>query len=447
MQPERTAAPPSNEDAERALLGSALLDRDVITRISDRVTTEDFYSSRHATIYRAMTAVAEDDQPVDYLTVLDRLDRDGHLGEAGGAQYLGHLAGEVPSPIHAEHYAGLVARTAFMRRLISAGAKIAALGFANQDDPETALVRCEQMLNGTAGTAVASPMVPIAAALSDYVDRLRAVEAGDRESDAAYRLPTTYRDLDALLRGGLARGDLVLLAGRPGMGKSAFGLELVARIALAYKIRVALFSLEMGNSQVLARMLSTTSGVPLARFDDGRMSPSQEAPFGTALGRLAGSGIVLDDSSRLSISTLRSRVRRLAGERAGLDLVVVDHVQLLSGRGENRVAEIGDISRGLKAIAREHNVAVIALAQLSRAVEQRTDKVPQLSDLRESGTLEQDADVVMMLYREEYYKPETERTGVADLYVPKHRNGRTGKLTLLWNDETTGFRGMEDFGL
>lgn len=440
--------PPYNEDAERALLGSAFMDRSVISRVSDRLAARDFYLDRHAVTYQAMLDVEADGQVVDWLTVTDVLERSDKLSAAGGMLYLSQLLSATPTPIHAEQYAELVARTAFMRRMVSAGGRIATMAFQNQLDPEALLVRCEQVLAEAVGTTVASRMVPIASALSDYTAELSVLAQRSQGGQVPppTRLTTGYRDLDELLRGGLSRGDLVLLAGRPGMGKSALGFSLLARLAQRTGSRAVLFSLEMGITQVLARMLAASSGVPLARQDDGRLAPSQEEPFGRAVGTLGQTQIVLDDTARLSISTLRSRVRRLASEQAGLGLVVVDHVQLLSGNSRNRVEEIGEISRGLKAIAREHNVAVVAVAQLSRAVEQRTDKIPQLSDLRESGTLEQDADVVLMLYREEYYKPDTDRPRLADLFVPKHRNGRTGKLTLIWNAETTGFSGMEDYG-
>ena len=444
-EPSPGGQPPYNEDAERALLGSAFMDRSVIARVSDRLAARDFYRDRHAVTYQAMLDVEAEGQVVDYLTVMDALERSGKLSEAGGMLYLSQLLQAVPTPIHAEQYAELVANTAFMRRLVSAGGRIATLAFQNQLDPESMLVRCEQLLAEAVGTTVSSRMIPIAVALSDYMDDMRALNDPTKARPAA-RLTSGYRDLDELLRGGLTRGDLVLLAGRPGMGKSALGFSILMRLVQRTGARAVLFSLEMGITQVLARMLSSASGVPLARQDDGRLAPSQETPFGNASDALALSKIVLDDTARLSISTLRSRVRRLAAEREGLDLVVVDHVQLLSGTSRNRVEEVGEISRGLKAIAREHNVIVVALAQLSRAVEQRTDKTPQLSDLRESGTLEQDADVVLMMYREEYYKPETERPRVADLFVSKHRNGRTGRVGLIWNAETTGFKGLEEFG-
>lgn len=449
MALDRRAIPPSNEGAEQALLGSALLDRSVIARVADRLAPRDFYQDKHGVIYQAMLDIEADGQVVDYLTVLDVLDRSGRLAAIGGATYLAGLPLVSPTPVHAEQYAELIANAAFMRRLISAGGKIATLGYDNRDDPETALVRCEQFLADAVGTTVSSRMIAIADALSTYSDALEALTQPDLPSAnrPAPRLSTGYRDLNEILRGGFTRGDLILLAGRPGMGKSALGFALLMRLALLAGARGVLFSLEMGVTQVLARMLATASGVPLARQDDGQLSPSQQVPFGKALGDLAQTRIMLDDTARLSIATLRSRVRRLVAEREGLDVVVVDHVQLLSGQSRNRVEEIGEISRGLKAIAREHNVAVLALAQLSRSVEQRTDKVPQLSDLRESGTLEQDADVVLMLYREEYYKPETERSGMADLFVAKHRNGRTGRLTLIWNQECTSFRGLEEFGV
>jgi len=422
-----------------------LLDREVIGRLSGQLAARDFYQDRHALIYQTMLDLDARGEPVDYLTIITELERTGRLSDAGTATYVASLIGAVPSPIHAERYATLVADTALMRRLISAGGRIATIGFQNQLDPQTAIARCEQLLAEVDAGALADEYVTMVGGLQTYMEQFQTTSERDRSViETTFKIPTTYRDVDRILGGGFARGDLVLLAGRPGMGKSSLGLEIITRAAIAFRAPTVLFSLEMSAQQVLARMVSATSGVPLSVLDGAVLLPGQERALGTALGRLAECDVLISEAPTLSLAQLRSQVRRRAA-RSDLALVVVDHIQLVSAEGENRVAEMGQISRGLKALARDHNVVVLALSQLSRAVEQRADKIPVLSDLRESGSLEQDADVVLMLHREEYYKPQTDRVGVVDLYVRKHRNGRTGDVALIWNGETTGFRGLETF--
>jgi replicative DNA helicase len=436
---------PSNLEAEEAVLGSVLLDREVIGRLSSSLAARDFYREQNSTIYQAMLNLYERDQPVDYLTLIDELER---TNRGIDLSYLTGLLGVVPTPIHAESYARLVATAAFMRRLISAGGQIASLGFQSQYSPETALERCEAILAAVAGSARAADFVGIVPGLQAYLEQLSiAYERDPNQPLESGRLPTTYRDLDRYLRGGFSRGDLVILAGRPAMGKTALSMEIVGRAASIFKLKVAVFSLEMSVPQLLARMVSTTSGIPLATLDDARsLSSTQQDLLGRAFGQLAETNIVLDSAGSQTINAIRSKVRRQAA-RYGLDLVVIDHIQMVHAPGQerNRVAELGEISRGLKALAMEQNLAIVALSQLSRAVENRQDKRPILSDLRESGTLEQDADVVLGLYRDEYYNKDTDLNRVANLLVLKNRNGATGDCNLIWNPETTGFRGLEDF--
>jgi replicative DNA helicase len=435
--------PPHNAEAEEAILGSVLLDREVIRRLSGRLAPRDFYRERNATIYEAMASIDARDGTVDYLTLIDELDRAQRLAAVGGTTYVAGLLGAVPTPIHAEHYAKIVASCAFMRRLMSAGGKIATLGFQNECPPSEALARCEEILAGVVGEEPSDLVLPLEEGVRRYLDRLSAIaDLGAERVGVTYRIPTTYRDLDRLLGGGMGRGDLILLAGRPGMGKSALALEILARSALAFEIPSLIFSMEMGALQLVSRMVAARSGVPIATLESTRLSLVQERKLGEAVGALADLTIGVCEVAALTLATLRSEVRRYATAN-DLALVVVDHIQLLSASGENRVAEMGVISRGLKAIARDYNVAVLALAQLSRAVEQRADKHPVMSDLRESGSLEQDADVVMTLYRDEVYNPATERAGLVDLGVIKHRNGPTGNAVFVWNPETTGFQGLE----
>ncbi len=437
--------PPQNIEAEAAVLGSVLLDREVIGRLSASLAARDFYREQNGTIYQAMLNLYERDQPVDYLTLIDELERSG---QADDILYLGSLLGVVPTPIHAEAYARLVATAAFMRRLISAGGQIASLGFQGQFTTEAAMERCEAILAGVAGSAVSADFVGIVPGLQAYLEQLSiAYERDPNQPLESGRLPTTYRDLDQYLRGGFSRGDLVILAGRPAMGKTALSMEIVGRAASVFGLKVAVFSLEMSVPQLLARMVATTSGIPLTTLDDARsLTQSQQDIMGKAFGRLAETNIVLDSSGSQTINAIRAKVRRQAA-RYGLDLVVIDHIQMVHAPGQerNRVAELGEISRGLKALAMEQNIAIVALSQLSRAVENRQDKRPILSDLRESGTLEQDADVVLGLYRDEYYNKNTDLNRIANLLVLKNRNGATGDCNLIWNPETTGFRGLDEY--
>jgi replicative DNA helicase len=441
------AVPPQNAEAELAVLGSVLLDRDVIGRVAPLVEVRDFWTPRHALIYEAMLTLDARGERADYLTLLTELERTGRLAEVGGGAFLGSLIEHVPTPIHAEQYAGLVAQAGFMRRLIQTATRMLTLGYENAEDVETTLARCDQLMAEMAASGPNPDFLPILAGLQAYLEQLGAASVRDLSAPfSAGRVPTTYRDLDRYLGGGFSRGDLIMLAGRPAMGKSSLGMEIVGKTALTYGAKVAVFSLEMGVSQLLARMVSTTSGIPLTTLDTARISDAEKGPLGEAFGRLAEIDVVLDDAGTQTIAGIRSKVRRQA-MRAGLDLVVVDHIQMVTAPSprQNRVDEMGAISRGLKALAREQNVAVLAISQLSRAAQQRTDKRPQLSDLRDSGSLEQDADVVLGLYRDEYYNPDTERTRIADVLVLKNRNGPTGDCSLIWNPETTGFRGMEAY--
>lgn len=444
-QPQRL--PPQAPEAEAAVLASVLLDRSVIGLLAGQLAARDFYQEKHAIIWQAMLNLDERDEPVDYLTLLEELDKTGALAPAGGAIYIGGLIDAVPTPIHAERYAASVAHCATMRRLISAGVRISTLGWLNETDTETALVRAEAHLSKVSAEAPSEPFIAQVDGIRSYYEHLVETTSVKRGAlDTTYRIPSTYRDLDFMLGGGFSKGDLVLLGGRPGMGKSALMVEILRRSTTRYRYPAVVFSLEMSALQLYERMMATGSGIPITTLRTGSLSRDQEGDFSTTIGRLAELNILTSEISVLSLPTLRSRVRRVASKQ-DLSLVAVDHIQLLSGPGDhqNRVAEMGVISRGLKSLAREQNVVVLAVAQLSRASEQRADKVPMLSDLRESGSLEQDADVVLLLHREDYYKPDSERAGLADLQVAKNRNGQTGVVTLMWKRELTGFGGMEDY--
>jgi replicative DNA helicase len=440
-QPERL--PPHNVEAEEAVLGSVMLDREVITVLAEIIEQRDFYRERNGTIYQAMLDLYNRHEPVDFLTLHDELERSQKLGQVGGVTYLTSLLGVVPTPIHAEHYARIVASAAFMRRMIQAGGRIATVGFQNQCDPETALQRAEHLLAEVPSKRGGTGGVWNRDGIPDWYDEIQAIASGDVTTS---RIPTGFSDLDMLLNGGLRRSDLVILAARPAMGKSALCQAFAQNAATRWRAGVALYSLEMTRSQLYSRMVASEGGLDLSRLQRGQVNENESRRLSHALGLVIEAPIAIDETPGLSVAAIRSRVRRLSQERP-IDLVIVDHLQLIAGsdryRG-NAVQEMREISGGLKALAKEENVPVLALSQLSRAVEQRQSKVPMLSDLRESGSIEQDADVVMAIYRDDYYDQASERQGVAEIHVLKHRNGPTGRVDLLFNQRSTKFLPTEE---
>src|SRR5262245_16093507 len=391
-QPERL--PPHNLEAEEAVLGSCLLDRETVVKLDPILKPRDFYRERNGEIYAAMLELVSRYEPVDYLTLIDELDRTGTLLAAGGTSYVAQLLGVVPTPIHAEHYARIVADCGFMRRLISAGGKIATIGFQNQHERRAAMAMCEQILADVDGSAAPEGFMTLVEALQEQEDRLIAREAIEGAGLVeAGLLPTAFVRLDQTLGGGFQRGDLVLLAARPRVGKTALMLSLISGAALSYGLQVAVFSLEMTTRALADRLVAAHSGVPLEKISKtGRMSPPQLQAYGEARGRLAMADIVIDQTARQDMATITSKARRQA-RVSGLDVVVIDHIQLLP-QGKDRYAAMTQISGDLKALARELNVVVIALSQLNRKAEERRDQSPILSDLRETGALEQDADEI-----------------------------------------------------
>ncbi len=439
-QPDRL--PPHNVEAEEAVLGSVLLDREVIGRLSGVVEPRDFYRERNGLVFETMLGLYDRHEPVDYLTLINELDRLERLEEAGGVAYLSGLLGVVPTPIHAEHYAKIVADSAFMRRLISAGGKIAAIGFQNQYPTDEALEKCEQLLFDVANKKATRDFESLSDILRAYLDELALVREGE---GMTYGVPTGFQDLDKITVGGLQRSDLVILAARPSMGKTSLALGIAANAGIKFKATSAVFSLEMSGAQLAARLLATESGIETTRLRTGQLTEAEGRKLGHALGLLAEAPIYIDDTPGISVTSLRAKTRRLHAE-VPLDLVIVDHLQLMTageGTGMNRVNEMSEISRQLKGLARELHVPVIALSQLSRAVEQRSPKIPILSDLRESGSIEQDADLVMFIYRDDYYNKDSEKQGIADIHIAKHRNGPTGQISLLFNQKTTKFIDLE----
>ncbi len=433
--------PPQNLDAEKSLLGAVLIDEEVLADISEHVSPGDFYEKRHGIVFGGMMRLYEKHKPVDLLTLTDELKKKDELDTIGGSAYLSELTNYVPTAAHAEAYAELVAATAVRRRLIKASTDIAELGFDEDTTTQELLEKAEQELFSVSDQSLKQDLVSLESILTDSFDRLEELH---RNKGAIRGVRTGYRDLDNMTAG-LQRSDLIILAARPAMGKTTLVTNLAYNVATIAKQSVLFFSLEMSKEQLVDRMLADASGVDSWNIRTGNLSDDDFGKLSDAMGELAEAPIYIDDTPGLSVLEMRTKARRQAHE-APLGLIIVDYLQLMqaSGRSDgNRVQEVSEISRGLKLIARELNVPVIALSQLSRSVESRSPQIPQLADLRESGSIEQDADIVMFIYREAYYNPETERENITDLIIAKHRNGPTGKVELYFHPERLRFQSLD----
>ncbi len=434
ITPDRTV--PHNVEAEEAVLGSLLIDSEAIFRVSHFLKSDDFYIVKHGWIYDVVLGLHERRQPADFVTVCDELENREQLEEIGGPAYISSLINSVPTSIHVEAYGHIVERTALRRRLISAASQIAGFAYEEDQNVDEVIDRSEAVLFSISQRRVSRDLVPIKQVLADYYDRIAYLYEHRGEP---LGIPTGFIDLDKLL-GGLQRSDLIIIAARPGVGKTSMLLAVALTAARKYKQKVAVFSLEMSNEQLVQRLMSSETGIDSQRLRLGDLQESEWPKFVAAAGRLSDAMLFIDDTPGISALQLRTKARRLHAEY-GLDLIMVDYLQLMSGdfRSENRVQEISYISRALKGLARELNVPVLAASQLSRAVEQRHDKKPILSDLRESGSIEQDADVVMFIYRDEMYNPETEMKNIADILVAKHRHGPTGTVQLFFRKHLAQF--------
>jgi replicative DNA helicase len=435
--------PPQNLDAEISLLGSILIDDSVISAIADKISSEDFYDKRHGVIYNAILRLYEQNKPIDLLTLSSTLKDRDELEDVGGSSYLTELTNAVPTAAHGGHYAEIVAEKAMRRKLIKASEDITSLSFSdNAASVQEILEQAEARLFSVSQRTLKQDLVSIEQILAEGFDRLDELH---KNKGALRGIRTGWKDLDKKTSG-LQRSDLIVLAARPAMGKTTLVGNLVQSVAMLEKQAVLFFSLEMSKDQLVDRMLAAESGVDAWRIRTGDLSDEDFEKLGHAMGSLSEAPIYIDDTPGISVLEMRTKARREAN-RHQLGLIVVDYLQLMSGTGKandfNRVQEISEISRGLKLIAREMNVPVVALSQLSRSVEQRPDKTPQLSDLRESGSIEQDADIVMFIYREDYYNPETDRQHITDLIIAKHRNGPTGKIELYFHPEQLKFLSLD----
>jgi len=414
--------PPHSREAEEAVLGAVMILPEAYYNIAPILKKDDFYIIRNSWIWEAFTRLHESRIPIDYLTVSRALEEQNRLAEIGGQAYLLQLINQTPTSLNAEYYARIVEETSIRRKMLSAANEMAQLAVNQQKSINTVLDEAEKNIFTISERRAQRDLVPIKQVLSDVYDR---IDQLSQRTDEIFGVPTGLIDLDRLL-GGLQKSDLIIVAGRPGMGKTGFLLSVAKNAAQKHKKHVAIFSLEMSNEQLVQRLIAQETGIDTQRLRSGKLSPEEWPLFVQAVEVLGDTMIFLDDTPAISPLQLRTKCRRIHMEYQ-LDLVIVDYLQLMSGdiRTDNRVQEVSNISRNLKVLARELNIPVLTAAQLSRAVEQRTDKRPMLSDLRESGSLEQDADIVMFIHRPDALGQDAEREAIAEMIVAKHRNGPT----------------------
>ncbi|MDX1416431.1 MAG: replicative DNA helicase [Candidatus Promineifilaceae bacterium] len=437
---ETERLPPHSIEAEEAILGSLLIDPDAIFEVASFLKPEAFYRVRNRWIYDAILTLNEKREPVDFITLTEELRRREQLEEAGGEAYIVGLLGVVPTATNASSYAHVVEAAATRRKLISAAGTIANLAYNEAEDISMVIDRSEQTLFGVSEERTTRDLVPVKQIAGTYLERVQELHS---RGDDVIGVPTGFKDLDHLL-GGLNRSDLIIIAARPGMGKTSLQNAIALTAARRHNKRIAMFNLEMSAEQLVQRMVAAETRIDSQRLRRGKLAEQEWPIFLQAIGRLSETHIFIDDTPSITPMQLRTKCRRLYAEH-GIDLIMIDYLQLMNAeyRTNNRVQEISDISRGLKGLARELDVPVVAAAQLSRAVEQRQDKHPMLSDLRDSGSIEQDADVVMFIYRDEYYNEDTERPNIAELNIAKHRNGPTGTVDLFWHGKLATFKNLQ----
>ena len=425
---EAATVPPQNLDAEESVLGAMMLSPGAIGAVSEVLDAGDFYRESHGKIYRAALGLFARGEPVDAITVADELEERGELEEAGGRLRIHELARLIPATANAAHYARIVREMAILRGLIHAGGEVARLGWERPGDAADLLDRAEQIVFELSQEQVSSEFSHIEELLKESFERITMLyEAGEEVTG----VPSGFRDLDRITSG-FQPGNLVIVAARPSMGKSALALCMAANLAVRKQVPVALFTLEMSKSEVTQRLMCSEAKVESQRLRTGKLAPEDWPRLTAACDKLAKAPIYVDDAGSMSIMGIRAKARRLKSKEPQLGLIVVDYLQLMTSDSnyENRVQEVSQISRQLKILARELDLPIIAMSQLSRAVEQRHDKRPILSDLRESGSLEQDADLVAFIYRDEYYNDESPDQGLAEVILSKHRNGPTGVVKL-----------------
>jgi len=436
--------PPQSIEAEQSLLGSLMLDKNAIIKVADFLKPENFYRKTHQEIYSACLELFQKGEPVDILSVSNRLREKNLLEEIGGNSYLTELINSVPTPSNSLNYAKIIHRKGILRDLIDASQEIGLIAFDETEDTDVILDKAEKRIFSIAQKGLTQEFVPVKSTLADAFER---IDMLSKHQGGLRGLPTGFNDLDNILAG-LQKSDLIILASRPTLGKSSLALNFAANVAIHQKIPVGIFSLEMSRDQVVDRLISSLSGVDLWRLRTGRLSAEGNDNDFTriqqALGILSEAPIYIDDAASPTVLQMKAMCRRLQAEN-GIGLVIIDYLQLMEplNPNANPVQQVSENSRALKAMARELNIPVLVISQLSRAVEQRSPQIPRLADLRQSGTIEQDADVVLFIYREDRYRPETPRKNIADIIISKHRNGPVGRVELYFDERCITFKNLE----
>lgn len=428
--------PPHSVESEQSILGSIILDKEAIITVAETIQPMDFYKEAHKIIYESMLKLNSNNEPIDLITLIEELRKEGHLDSIGGISYLTSLSTIVPTTSNVKYYANIVKEKSVMRQLIKASNEIINLGYDASTDVQEILDKAEKNIFDISQEKSGDDIQPINVVLQDTFEMIEKLCTDKSEVTG---ITTGFADLNKKING-LQRTDLILLAARPAMGKTAFSLNLVQNAALKGDASVAVFSLEMSKEQLVQRMLSAQSNVELSKIKTGNLGESDWPRIIDGMAVLSEANIFIDDTPGIKISEIRSKCRRLKIEK-GLDLILIDYLQLMEGEGknENRQQEIAKISRSLKILAKELDCPVVALSQLSRSPELRKDHRPILSDLRESGSIEQDADIVMFLYRDEYYHPDSDRKNIGEVIIAKNRHGETGSVELVWLGEIQKF--------
>ncbi|HUC78749.1 MAG TPA: replicative DNA helicase [Candidatus Saccharimonadales bacterium] len=436
--------PPQSSDAEASLLGAILIDSEAIVKVADNVKDDDFYEEKHQHIYRAIINLYDSHTPIDVLTLSNKLKEMGFFEAIGGASYLTELTNYVPTASNVHEYADIVAQKALRRRLIKTSQEIVGLGYDETLGIQDVVESAEIKLFEVSQRHLKQDITSLENILTESFDRLDELH---KDKGKLRGTPTGYKELDNLTAG-FQKSDLFILAARPSMGKTALALNFAHNIGLETDTSVLIFSLEMSKEQLVDRMLAMSSGVDAWALRTGNLTDKDFEKIGQAMGVLSEANIYIDDTPGITVSELRTKARRQDHIKK-VGLIIVDYLQLMSGGSKfsgsegNRVQEISEISRGLKGVARELNVPVLALSQLSRSVESRSPQIPQLSDLRDSGSIEQDADVVAFIYREDFYNPESQRKNIADILIKKHRNGPSGNIQLYFDRDRQRFRSID----
>ncbi|PZE19067.1 replicative DNA helicase [Paenibacillus xerothermodurans] len=432
--------PPQNLEAEQAVLGAILLDSDSLVTAMERISHDDFYRTSHQLIFEAMIELAEENEPIDLITLTARLQNKQQLEEIGGIKYLSELANAVPTAANIDYYSQIVEEKSMLRRLIRAATNIVTEGYASTDDVGDLLSDAEKRILEISQRRSNSGFIAIRDVLMEVFDK---VEFLYNNKGGTTGVKSGFLDLDKMTSG-FQRSDLIIVAARPSVGKTAFALNIAQNVGVREKETVAIFSLEMGAAQLVQRMICAEANVDAGRMRTGFLEQDDWEKLTMAIGALSEANIYIDDSPSVTVADIRAKCRRLKQEK-GLGMILIDYLQLIHGRGkgDNRQQEVSEISRTLKQIARELDVPVIALSQLSRGVEQRQDKRPMMSDLRESGSIEQDADIVAFLYRDDYYDKESEKKNIIEIIIAKQRNGPVGTVELAFLKNFNKFVGLD----